>query len=129
MRFKALPITDLLDVTLDLEQLQARAILDSTPQSFPQLAVAATKKQAFGTVTLTWPGATPFAGNQTITHGLGTTPTQVLLGSSFMSATPFAFIAFVNSALGATTFVLSGSTPGATPAAATTGVAWWLAIG
>lgn len=114
-----------------LQRLRKDLQLDlSTDALLPPFlpAVAGAFKIAFGTVTLTWPGATTFAGNQTITHGLGTTPAAVLLGSQFMSAAPFAFTPFVNSALGAATFLLSGQTD-ANPAAATTGVAWWAAIG
>lgn len=73
MRFKALPVTSLEDATVDFEQLQTRAILDSTAQNFMQLLTAGTSRFTSGTGTCTFTAAsnTPSVN---VSHGLGKVP-------------------------------------------------------
>jgi hypothetical protein len=78
LKFKALPVQEFTDATLDFEQLQQKTILDSTPQSFLQLATTGTRKVAFGAGTFVFT-ASATSAIVTITHGLGVTPITVIL--------------------------------------------------
>lgn len=80
MRFKALPVTSLEDVTLDLEQLSALDVLDLTGESVLQLAVTGTKRKvAFGMVPIAFT-ASGVSATSTVSHGLGAVPSATTGG-------------------------------------------------
>lgn len=84
----------------------------------------------FGTQTLTWAGGTQASNFPSISHGLGRTPVVVLVspigglsaGTAWAVASAFGY--------GASTFVLQAKTHDeSSPAAATTALIGWVAIG
>ena len=76
-----------------------------------------------GTGTVTFPGGSAFTSETTVPHGLGTTPSQVLVTS-----TGAVTHVTVND-VGVTTFDVVGATiDGSTPAAGTSGTFYWIAF-
>lgn len=90
MRFKAKPVNDLTDVTLDLEQLEQQGIFNDTALGgalagklpnptlatgtvLQLLSTGTTRKLTFGTISLVWTAATTSAA-VTLSHGLGAAP-------------------------------------------------------
>lgn len=59
--------------------LSADKLGKSAKELFPQLVTPAARKEAFGSKTVTWPGATNFAGIVEIAHGLGVVPASISL--------------------------------------------------
>ena len=91
------------------------------------LAALGSRKIAFGTGTLTWPGGAGGSNNVAVTHGLGVTPVSVVITGSSDSG-PWA--AYMANTLGAKTFSVNAhTTDGSSPAAATSQTFYWFAIG
>jgi len=96
------------------------------PKSWLQLAapLVAGRKIARGTTLLTWTAATG-SGIVTVTHGLGTTPTEILATLNCVAVANRGYAAVGN--IGATTFQIAGEL---TNGAATGSLnAHWVAIG
>lgn len=123
MQLPAVPPASWEDLTLNFDTLQSVLSKPSAQAlAFLQLASAANRKLAFGSVTITFSANTN--ASTTVTHGLGTTPVIAVMtlaqspGSSMV--TPWV------TSLGASTFVAEATLS----AAATGGVLfYWVAIG
>jgi hypothetical protein len=78
-----------------------------------------------GNGTLTWAGGSATTGSTTVTHGLGTTPSEVLVTAN----NPPVAVAVFTGTPGATTFTVAATTTdGSTPAAATAFTFSWVAF-
>lgn len=81
----------------------------------------------FGSGTVTWAGATPFA-TVSVTHGLGATPKAVMICDNGLGT--LAQIAVFSASAGATTFTAAAEpTDSSSPAASTTRGFYWVAVG
>lgn len=124
MKWAGLP-TD----SVDAAQIKENAvglseISTAAEQNFLQLAVAATRKTAFGSTEITWPGGSKASTALEITHGLGTTPVSVV-STAANSAVNVAV-----TAVGATKFTVVGEhVQGESPGAGTKVLIYWQAIG
>jgi hypothetical protein len=79
MKFGNLPVTSLEDATHDFEQLQTKDILNLTAESVLQLASTGTARKVNGGTSSFSFTASATSAVVTITHGLGTTPSLVIL--------------------------------------------------
>ena len=120
MKFKSLPVTSLEDVTVDLEQLSTRTILDSTPTSFVQLPAAKKLAHDSGSVAVTFTASNTSAST-VITHSIGRTPTAITLTA--MTSPVFASVLAATSS----TITIQAFDPFAT--LSTTIAVYWMADG
>jgi len=84
----------------------------------------------FGVGTITWPGGSPRSSNLTVTHGLGRTPTSVLIvANTGVGGSGTVFPVYAALSLTTTTFVSTAVTSNeSNPAAAASAGFYWLAI-
>lgn len=66
--------------------IEASDLGTGAKELFLQLAVAAGRKIAFGTLEVEWPGANPKSKTTKVVHGLGATPLAVILTPTFVEA-------------------------------------------
>jgi hypothetical protein len=111
------------------EQPDLPAIIRSLSERLS--ALERTQLTAFGTATITWPGASPRANNTLVNHGLGRTPSAAFalphtgVGAS-LTVMP---VPIVRNTMTDTTFEVSAVTSDeSSPAGATTATVWWVAF-
>lgn len=106
--------------------ITAGALADSAKELFPQLAEGGSRKVNFGSVQVEFAGGTNISKEATVTHGLGTTPSAVLLQSAAFDGEAYnAEVATVGATTFKTRFLFQAFIPGA----GTKRTIYWLAIG
>lgn len=114
-------------IQTNFEQIAALFPLQQGDLAFVTLFLAATgtrRKAAFGKTEAEYPGASNDSNTVTVTHGLGTTPAVVLLGSKKnVGDSPW------YTAVGETTLGVGVTDPFGKPASGTKTEISWLAIG
>lgn len=85
------------------------------------------RKAAFGSATLTFPGGSAFSNSLGVTHGLGATPVAVLLTPHPPNASGTIFV-YLNTPYDSTTFTVVGRSDNGANLGPTTRVFYWLAI-